>query len=54
MTHHGNPVLAGLSNRLDVPKAAQRNQWPLATLQGIRFTEQTTNKSFDMLALAIN
>jgi hypothetical protein len=53
MTHHGNPVFAGFSNRLHVPTTAQCGQWSLATPQRVRFAE-TTSMSFDMLALAIN
>ena len=54
MTHHGNPVFAGFSNRLHVPTTAQCGQWPSATSQSVRFAERTTSMSFDMLALAIN
>ncbi len=57
MTHHGNPVFAGFSNRLHVPTTAQCGQcghWPSATPQSVRFAEQITSMSFDMLALAID
>ncbi len=54
MTHHGNPVFAGFSNRLHVPTTAQCGQWPSATPQSVRLEEQTTSMSFDMPALVIN
>lgn len=54
MTHHGNPELAGFSNRLHVPTMAQCAQWPSATLQRVRFAKRTAHMSFDMRALAIN
>jgi len=54
MTHHGNPELAGFSNQLHVATTAQCGQWPSATLQTVRFAEQTARMAFDMRALAIN
>jgi hypothetical protein len=54
MTHHGNPELAGFSNQLHVPTTAQCGRWPLATLQRVRFAEQTARMAFDMRALAID
>lgn len=54
MTHHGNPELAGFSNRLHVPTTAQCIQWPSAALQRVRLAEQTARMAFDMRALAIN
>jgi hypothetical protein len=54
MTHHGNPELAGFSNRLHLPKTAQCVQWPSAMLQRVRLAEQTARMAFDLRALAIN
>ena len=54
MTHHGNPELAGFSNRLHLPTMARCGQWPSAMLHRVRFVEQTASMVFDMRALAIN
>jgi hypothetical protein len=54
MTLHGNPELAGFSNRLHVPAMAQCGQRPSATPQRVRFAEQSASITFDMRALAIN
>ncbi|MEA3095423.1 MAG: hypothetical protein QOJ04_6765 [Caballeronia sp.] len=54
MTLHGNPELAGFSNRPHVPAMAQCGQRPSATPRRVRFPERTARIAFDMRAFAIN